>query len=421
MEGEETRDTAARGGPPRQAEDPASGTGADAIERARQRDVHRVALDGREFLLVGTAHISRESVDLVRAVIEAERPDAVCIELDAQRFQALSQKRRFDSLDLKQVIRSRQLAPLIANLLLASYQKRLGGALGVMPGTELMEAARTAERLGIPMSLCDRDVRVTLRRAWAAMSFWKKTRLLSEFLASAFDQPELDEAELRRLREGDVLSEMMAELGEAMPQLKRVLIDERDTYLSQRIRETEGQRIVAVVGAGHVEGMRAALTAGRDADLAALDEVPNVSSAWKWIGWGIPGVIVASLLWIGATQGIDVAGKNLLYWVLANGIPSSIGAIAALAHPLTIAAAFFVAPITSLTPVIGAGYVLAFVQAWLRPPKVAEFETVAEDITGLRGWWRNGLLQILLVFILTTLGSLLGTYVGGYEIVSNLR
>ncbi len=421
MEGEETRDTAARGGPPRQAEDPASGTGADAIERARQRDVHRVALDGREFLLVGTAHISRESVDLVRAVIEAERPDAVCIELDAQRFQALSQKRRFDSLDLKQVIRSRQLAPLIANLLLASYQKRLGGALGVMPGTELMEAARTAERLGIPMSLCDRDVRVTLRRAWAAMSFWKKTRLLSEFLASAFDQPELDEAELRRLREGDVLSEMMAELGEAMPQLKRGLIDERDTYLSQRIRETEGQRIVAVVGAGHVEGMRAALTAGRDADLAALDEVPNVSSAWKWIGWGIPGIIVASLLWIGATQGIDVAGKNLLYWVLANGIPSSIGAIAALAHPLTIAAAFFVAPITSLTPVIGAGYVLAFVQAWLRPPKVAEFETVAEDITGLRGWWRNGLLQILLVFILTTLGSLLGTYVGGYEIVSNLR
>ena len=421
MEGEETRDTAARAGPPRQAEDPASGTGADAIERARQRDVHRVALDGREFLLVGTAHISRESVDLVRAVIEAERPDAVCIELDAQRFQALSQKRRFDSLDLKQVIRSRQLAPLIANLLLASYQKRLGGALGVMPGTELMEAARTAERLGIPMSLCDRDVRVTLRRAWAAMSFWKKTRLLSEFLASAFDQPELDEAELRRLREGDVLSEMMAELGEAMPQLKRVLIDERDIYLSQRIRETEGQRIVAVVGAGHVEGMRAALTAGRDADLAALDEVPNVSSAWKWIGWGIPGVIVASLLWIGATQGIDVAGKNLLYWVLANGIPSSIGAIAALAHPLTIAAAFFVAPITSLTPVIGAGYVLAFVQAWLRPPKVAEFETVAEDITGLRGWWRNGLLQILLVFILTTLGSLLGTYVGGYEIVSNLR
>ena len=223
------------------------------------------------------------------------------------------------------------------------------------------------------------------------------------------------------MREGDVLSEMMAELGEAMPQLKRVLIDERDTYLSQRIRETEGQRIVAVVGAGHVEGMRAALTAGRDADLAALDEVPNASSAWKWIGWGIPGVIVASLLWIGATQGIDVAGKNLLYWVLANGIPSSIGAIAALAHPLTIAAAFFVAPITSLTPVIGAGYVLAFVQAWLRPPKVAEFETVAEDITGLRGWWRNGLLQILLVFILTTLGSLLGTYVGGYEIVSNLR
>ncbi|MBW2363325.1 MAG: TraB/GumN family protein [Deltaproteobacteria bacterium] len=420
MKGEETRDATAHDAPASNSGTAAPAAPAGAAGRTWQRDVHRVALGGREFLLVGTAHISRESADLVREVIEAERPDAVCVELDAQRFAALSQKRRFDSLDLKQVIRSRQLAPLIANLLLASYQKRLGGALGVAPGTELMEAAHTAERLGIPMSLCDRDVRITLRRAWAAMSFWKKSRLVSEFLASAFDHQEIDEAELRRLREGDVLSELMAELGQAMPELKRVLIDERDTYLSQRIRETDGQRVVAVVGAGHVEGMRAALTSGGDVDLAALDEAPEVSPFWKWIGWGIPGVIAASLLWIGFTQGAEVAGENLLFWVLANGIPSTIGAIAALAHPLTIAAAFFVAPVTSLTPVIGAGYVLAFVQAWLRPPRVAEFETVSEDITGLRGWWSNGLLQILLVFILTTLGSLVGTYVGGFEIVSNL-
>ncbi len=389
-------------------------------EEAWRRDVHRVALDDREFLLVGTAHISRESADLVRAVIEAEQPDTVCIELDAQRYQALSEKRRFDSLDLKQVIRNRQLAPLIANLLLASYQKRLGGKLGVTPGTELLEAARTAERLDIPVALCDRDVRVTLRRAWAAMSFWKKTRLLSEFFASAFDQPELDEDELRRLREGDVLTELMNELGEAMPELKRVLIDERDTYLAQRIRETEGQRVVAVVGAGHVDGMRAALEQRSDSDLAGLEEIPPASPVWRWLGWGIPAIIVASLAWIGLTQGAKVAGENLAYWVLANGIPSTIGAVAALAHPLTIAAAFFVAPVTSLTPVIGAGYVLAFLQAWLKPPLVAEFETLSDDVATLGAWWRNSLLRIFLVFILTTLGSIVGTYVGGYEIVSNL-
>ena len=383
-------------------------------------DVLRLEIAGREVVLVGTAHISRESVELVREVIEHERPDTVCIELDAQRFAALSQKKRFESLDLKQVIRSRQLAALIANLMLASYQKRLGGQLGVKPGTELLEAARAAEELDIPVALCDRDVRVTLRRAWASMSLWKKTRLLSELLAATFERPEISEEELRRLREKDVLTELMEELGKAMPGLKRVLIDERDAYLSHRILEASGRKLVAVVGAGHVAGMRSALEEQRSVDVHALDQVPPVAPVWRWIGWGIPAVIVGALAWIGITKGPEVAGENLLYWIVANGIPSTIGAMAALAHPMTVAAAFFVAPVTSLTPVIGAGYVLAFVQAYLRPPLVSEFEVVSEDIGTLRGWWRSRLLRILLVFILTTIGSLIGTYIGGYEILSNL-
>jgi len=383
-------------------------------------DVLRLDIAGREVVLVGTAHISRESVELVREVIEHERPDTVCIELDAQRFAALSQKKRFESLDLKQVIRSRQLAALIANLLLASYQKRLGGQLGVKPGTELLEAARAAEELEIPVALCDRDVRVTLRRAWASMSWWKKSRLLSEILAATFERPELDEEELRRLREKDVLTELMDELGNAMPGLKRVLIDERDAYLSHRILEASGRKLVAVVGAGHVAGMRVALEEQRSIDLHALEQVPPVAPIWKWIGWGIPAVIVGALAWIGITKGPQVAGENLLYWIVANGIPSTIGAVAAFAHPATVAAAFFVAPVTSLTPVIGAGYVLAFLQAYVQPPVVKEFESLAEDVGVARQWWRNRMLRVLLVFVLTTLGSVIGTYVGGYEIVRNL-
>ena len=383
-------------------------------------DVVRLEVDGREILLVGTAHISRESVELVRDVIEHERPDTVCIELDAQRFAALSQNQRFQSLDLKQVIRSRQLAALIANLLLASYQKRLGGKLGVKPGTELLEAARAAEEHGIPVALCDRDVRVTLRRAWASMSFWKKTKLLSEVLAATFERPDLDEEELRRLREKDVLTELMDELGRAMPDLKRVLIDERDAYLSHRIREASGRKLVAVVGAGHVAGMRRALAEDEPVDIHVLEQVPPVPPIWKWIGWGIPALILGALAWIGITKGPEVAGENLLFWIVANGVPSTVGAAAALAHPATVAAAFFVAPVTSLTTVIGAGYVLAFVQAYLRPPLVSEFEGVSDDIATLRGWWSSRLLRILLVFILTTLGSLIGTYVGAYEILSNL-
>jgi len=377
-------------------------------------------IDGREFILVGTAHISRESAQLVRDVIERERPDRVCIELDAQRYAALSQKARWEALDLKQIIREKQLAALLANLLLASYQRKLGGALGVLPGTELLAAAEVAGELRIPISLCDRDVRVTLRRAWASMGLFKKAHLLSGLAISLFETPELGEEELRKLREKDVLSELMRELGEAMPQLKRTLIDERDTYLTQKMKEAEGDKIVAVVGAGHVEGIVDALTERCAFDLDEINTVPPVSPVWKWVGWGIPAIILGSLVAIGITKGADVAGDNLMYWIVANGVPCTIGAAAALAHPLTILAAFFVAPVTSLTPVIGAGYVLAFLQAYVRPPVVKDLERLTDDFGVPGQWWRNQMLRIFLVFILTTLGSLIGTYVGGYEIIKNL-
>lgn len=388
--------------------------------RSYPADVHVLDVDGREVILVGTAHVSRESVDLVRQVIENESPDCVCVELDAQRYAALSQKQRWENLDLKQIIRKKQLAALLANLLLASYQKKLGGALGVLPGTELLEAARVAEARDIPVALCDRDVRVTLRRVWASMSLWNKSKLLSLLALSAFDHPELDEVELRRLRDQDVLSELMKELGEALPALKHTLIDERDSYLTQKILQTRGERIVAVVGAGHVEGIRRALVEGHEVDLESINAIPPISPLWKWIGWGVPAVILGSLLYIGMVKGLAVAGENMAYWIVANGIPTTIGAVAALAHPAVIACAFAVAPITSLIPVIGAGYVLAFLQAYLVPPMVRELESVADDVASLRRWWQNRLLRIFLVFLLTTLGSLVGTYVGGFEIVSNL-
>ena len=383
-------------------------------------DVVVVETGGREVILVGTAHVSRESAELVRRVIEAERPDVVCVELDGQRHAALAQRRSFESLDLRQVIRSRQLAALVANLLLASWQRRMGGALGVMPGSEMLEAMRTAEALGIPTRLCDRDVRITLRRAWASLSLWRKSELLTTLLVSAFETPKLDEAELRRLRDQDVLSQLMAELAEAMPGLTRVLIDERDAYLAQRIREAPGRRVVAVVGAGHVAGMQRALTQAGEIDLTGLETIPPVSPVWRWLGWSVPVLVAAGLTWIGVTHGAEVAGRSLGIWILANGLGCMLGAFLALAHPLTIAAAFFVAPVTTLSPLIGAGHVLAFLQAYVQPPLVSELETVSDDMSSPAAWWRNRLLRIVLVFALTTIGSLTGNYVGGYEIVSNL-
>jgi pheromone shutdown-related protein TraB len=387
-------------------------------ERDYPADVHVLEIDGREFILVGTAHVSRESADLVREVIEKERPDCVCIELDAQRFEALSHRQRWENLDLRQVIRQRQLAPLLANLVLASYQKKLGGALGVIPGTELLEAARAAQEHEIPVALCDRDVRITLRRAWASMSLWNKSKLLAALLTSILDRPELDEAELRRIRNQDVISELMRELGRELPSVKTTLIDERDAYLTHKILAAEGERVVAVVGAGHVAGIREALLARRPVDIEAISQIPPVGAIWKWLGWGLPAAVVLALVWIGLQHGAQTAGQQLLYWVAATGGLTAVGAALSLGHPLVVLASFPVAPITALSPVLGAGHVLALLQAYLVPPMVREFERVADDFGSPLQWWRNRLLRIFLVFLLTTFGALAGNYVGLAEMFS---
>lgn len=392
----------------------------EPTERNYSPDVQIIEADGREFILVGTAHVSRQSAELVREVIEKERPECVCVELDSQRYKSLSEQRKWESLDLKALIRQKQLSTLLINLLLASYQKKLGDKLGVMPGVELLEATKTAGEFNIPIALCDRDIRVTLRRAWHSMSFWNKMKLMSAGLAGIFDNQEISEERLSEIRQKDVLNELIMELGAAMPVLKTVLIDERDTYLAQKIREAEGEKIVAVVGAGHVQGISAALNNGQSRDLAEIEKIPPVSPVWKWIGWGIPAIILGSIAYIGWTKGAAAAGENILFWILANGIPSALGAALAFGHPLTILSAFLGAPITSLTPVIGAGYVAAFVQVYARPPLVKEFQTVSEDAGVFKRWWQNKLLRVFLVFIFSGLGSAIGTYVGGYEIISNL-
>jgi len=389
-------------------------------ESKYSEDVRIINKNGREFIIVGTAHISRQSADLVKEVITSEKPDTVCIELDEKRYKALAEKKRWESLDLKTIIRQKQLSTLLVNLVLSSYQKKLGEKLGVTPGTELLEAANTANELNLPIELCDREVRITLRRAWHSMSFWQKLKFLTGGLAGIFEKQELDEEKLAELRSKDVLSEMMDELGKAMPVLKKVIIDERDEYLAQKMQEAKGNKIVSVVGAGHVNGIVKVIEDSREINLKEIEEIPPPSPITKIVGWGIPAIIIASIIFIGYNQGLAEAGNNVLYWILANGIPSGFGAIIALAHPITILVSFLAAPFTSLTPVIGAGYVAAFVQVYFQPPVVKEFQTVASDVSKFAKWWSNKLLKVLLVFILTSLGSLIGTYVGFFEIVSNV-
>jgi len=383
-------------------------------------DVRVVQLGEREIVVLGTAHVSRESVDLVRSAVSELRPDVVCVELDAKRFEALARPDRFEGLDLREVIRTRQLATLGLNLTLASYQRSLGVALGVKPGAELLEAARCAEAEGIPVALCDRDVRITLRRAWRALSLWKRMLLISTFTAALFERAELSEEDLRELRRTDVLSRLLSELGAAFPGLKQVLIDERDAYLAERIRETPGRRLLAVVGAGHVAGLVRTLERGERVDLAALSATPATSRLTHLLGWGIPAVVVLSLVAIGLRDGSAVAGENVAFFALATGLPSAAGTLLALGHPATVLSALLLAPLTALSPLIGIGHVTALVQSWVRPPFVRELSSALEDLGTAKGLWGNRLLRVLLVFTLSTLGGMIGTWVGGARLLSSL-
>ncbi len=383
-------------------------------------DVHQVSYKNKEIILVGTAHISKHSAKLVGRVIEGEKPDVVCVELDAQRLEALSNQKRWENLDLKTIIKKKQLSTLIINILLSSYQKKLGSKLGVIPGLELFEATKVAKKLDIPIELGDRDVRITLKRAWHSMSFIQKLKFMTLGIAGIFEKEEISEEELEKLKSKDVLTELMKELGKAMPVLKTVLIDERDSFLAKKIKEANGNKIVAIVGAGHLQGIIKKITNDEQIDLSTIEVIPKSSPWVKIIGWAIPVIIVGSIFFIGYNQGMQEAGNNSLYWFLANGIPSAIGAIIALGHPFAVLSVFFAAPFTSLSPLIGAGYVAAFVQTYFKPPVVKEIQSVSEDINKPLMWWKNKLLRILLVFILSGLGSVIGTYVGAYKIISNL-
>lgn len=383
-------------------------------------DVHFINKDGREFIIVGTAHISRQSADLVKEVIEKEKPDVVCVELDEKRLKALSEKNRWENLDLRKIIKEKQLSTLIVNLVLSSYQKKLGEKLGVSPGTELLEAVQTANEKNIPIELCDREVRITLRRAWHSMNLWQKSKFLAGGLGGLFEKQELTEEKLAELRNKDVLSEMMDELGKAMPVLKKIIIDERDQYIAQRMKDSNGKKIVSVVGAGHVKGIKKFLESNDEVDLKNIETIPKPSLLNKILGWGIPFIIVASIFYIGLSQGITEAGSNALFWILACGIPSAIGSLLAVAHPVTILVSFLSAPITSLSPLVGVGYVAAFVQAYMQPPIVKEFQEVSKDFRKVSNWWKNRLLKVFLVFILSSIGGVIGTSVGFFEIVKNV-
>lgn len=372
-------------------------------------NIHHLVSNGKEVILVGTAHVSTESSELVTRVINDEHPDTVCVELCESRYQSMTQGNSWKDTDLIKVIKEKKAFLLLSNLMLASFQKKIGNKLGIKPGQEMLEAIKAADATGAAIHLADRDVRTTLSRAWRLMKFWTKIKLLAQLITSFGEADGITKEDIEAMKQQDMLETLLKEIGDLLPELRTVLIDERDQYLTEKIRTAPGKRIVAVVGAGHVPGIKK--NWDQPVDLKALETLPPKGKFLPFLKWGIPilviGLIVAGFFMAGSDTGTEL----IKWWILANAVLAGIGAAAALAHPLTILSAIVASPITSLNPMIAAGWVSGLVETFLRKPKVMDFERLPEDIVSARGFWSNKITRILLVVIFTNMGSSLGAFV----------
>jgi len=358
-------------------------------------------------------------VEDVRATIERVHPDTICVELCAARYQAFRQPDNWKRMNIFRVIKEGKAIFLLSQLVMTSFYKRLGDQLGVRPGAEMLEGIALAEERGVNLVLADRDVQVTLKRTWGRLNLWNKLKMASFLIGNIFVEPDIDDKTINDLKQQDQLEGVLESFSKSFPSMKQTIIDERDIYLAQKIREAEGKKVVAVVGAGHVAGITAAVQS--DHVIEPLEEIPPPSMWPKVFKWAVPllilGLIVYGFYHAGARHSLE----SISIWVLVNGILAALGAALALGHPLTVAAAFVAAPITSLNPMIAAGWVSGLVQAWVKKPTVADLEAIPEVAAQFpAGLWRNPVSRILLVVVFSNLGSTLGTFIGGGWIAARL-
>ncbi len=373
------------------------------------KDIHHLTWEDKKIILIGTAHVSRHSAELVTQTIRAEQPDTVCVELCNTRLASIRDSDRWRNMDIVKVIKQKKALMLFMNLLLSSFQKKIADKFDVKPGQEMINAIEAADEVDATLVPADREIQTTLSRVWRGMGFWEKLKLTFSMVFSFGQADDIEEADIEKMKQEDILQSLLSEVKDAHPIIEQALIDERDQFLAEHIRSAPGETIVAVVGAAHVPGIKRYVREAIPIDVAALNEIPPAGNIGKVLKWLIPGLILllfaAGFMMEGKNAGTDM----IWIWVLANGIFAGIGALAAMAHPYTIASSIIAAPLTSLNPMIAAGWVSGLVEAFSRKPKVKDLEAIPEDITSVKGFWRNNVTRILLVVIFTNLGSTVGT------------
>lgn len=390
-----------------------------------------VERDGVRFTLLGTAHVSRASVDAVRAAVASGDYDSVAVELDPGRLQSLTDPDTLARLDLVKVIREGKTHLFAANLALAAYQRRLAEQLDVEPGEELKAGALDAQARGLPVHLIDREVGLTFKRALQSLGWWQRTKVGAGIMASMFGDEEVGDDEIEKLKQGDLMESSFGEFAAESPQLYETIIAERDQYMASALRQVAADkptdaaspyRVLAVVGAGHLPGLARHLKddTADPADIRRSLEVVKAKSRFPWMEVIIGAFLIGGFAWGFWHGGVDVGSDLLLQWVLATGILGALGCTLAGGHPLSILAAFVSSPLTPLHPALASGTVSAFVEATLRKPTYADFMALRDDVQTLRGWWKNRVARVLLNFFLTSLGTAIGVWTGGLRMLGKL-
>ena len=376
-------------------------------------------------ILIGTAHISKDSVDEVRRAIETYKPDIVAVELCQRRFESISKKDKWENTPVSALIKSNNAYFMLAQTFLASIQRKLGEEYGVEPGSEMVAAMQEAEKHNIKVALVDRDITVTLKRAWKTMGIVEKTKVMWEFLKAmiGYDEEELEDFDLKELMKQDVISQMMEEFSSIAPSAAKVLISERDQYIAQKIfEESKKGKVVAVVGAGHISGIKKHLENQElNVNLQELEQIPKKRfSLVKVIEVIIPVIFFGIIGWIIYSTGTDPWDKIqdiFIIWFLVHGILAGVGVAIARGHPLSILTAFVAAPFTSLEPFFAPGWIAGLVEIKLRKPLIKDFQELSK-LESMRGFLKNKVVRLLMVVALANLGSMIGTIIAIPWIVS---
>jgi pheromone shutdown-related protein TraB len=380
--------------------------------------VRRIFLDKREIVLVGTSHISKESAELVKEVIEKENPDIVCLEWDKTRYNKYMNPDEWSDTDIVQVIKQKKLIVLISSVIYSLIQKHLAKINDSVPGAEFFQAVNSAEKSGAKLALVDRDSQITFKRFWRLIPLRKKA-LFPHAFGKVLEGAEDSKEEMKKLLNSENFEPIFEQLQQTYPELWESFLIERDLYMSTKILNEEGKKIVVIIGQAHLNGVEKNIKENRKANIEELDELPPKLWSTRVLESIIPLIIIGLLIY-SFVLGMDIGINQIIRWGIWNGGVAALFTVLALANPLTVITSLVLAPLATLLPMVSIGVFSAIVEATIRKPKVHDFQTMDEDLLSIKKIYKNRVLRIFLVFILASIGGTVGNIIGGLDIIKNL-